>query len=250
MSTEQQLAAVVNAANNLTNTVTGKVGEIDQAIANSRQQYDSQLADLKNRLPRLAVTKNFTLMPNAAGTAIDGWGTHELVTSTKLRTISPVSQTMGRAVADVEFMLKVQADVREQYPNFDIRATEYWRGAINVWQMKWTQTDISPWLAFPYVSDQTLANGGAAVPLNSYLTLGAFVRVVEGSLSGAWSHGWEKGKWRWCSTVMSPSGQFGAYYHLHPVRTSSVGLVEIMLAGACTGVVTEPGDWGTMLAIS
>jgi hypothetical protein len=250
LSTEQQLAAVVSAANNLTNTVTGKVGEIDKALADARLQYDAQLLDLKSRLPRLAVTKNFTLLPNTAGTLIDSWGIHGQVTTTKLRSITPVSQAVGRPAADVEFMLKVQADVREQFPNFDIRATDYWRGAINVWQMKWTEADSSPWLAFPYATDQTLANGAAAVPLNSYLTLGAFVRVVDGSISGAWSTGSQKGKWRWCSAVVSPSGAFGAYFHLHPMRTSSTGLIEIMLAGACTGVVTDPGDWGTMLAIS
>lgn len=250
MSTEQQLAAVVTAANNLTNTVTGKIGEIDQAIVEARRQYDSQLTELKNRLPRLAVTKNFNLLPNAAGTLIDNWGIHGQVATTKLRTITPVSQAAGRPIADVDFMLKVQADVREQYPKFDIRASEYWRGAVNVWQMKWTEIDASPWLAFPYASDQTLANGAPAVPLNSSLTLGAFIRVIEGSITGAWSYGAEKGKWRWCSTVMSPSGLFGAYYHLHPMRTSSTGLIEVMLAGACTGVVTEPGDWGTMLALN
>lgn len=71
MSTEQQLAAVVSAANNLTNVITGKVGEIDKAIANARLAYDAQLAELKNRLPRLAVTKNFNLSPNADGTLIE-----------------------------------------------------------------------------------------------------------------------------------------------------------------------------------
>ncbi|MGN7738865.1 hypothetical protein ACTJKT_02565 [Pseudomonas sp. 22526] len=250
MSTEQQLAAVVSAANNLTNTVTGKVGEIDKALADARQQYDAQLQDLKIRLPRLAITKNFTLLPNTAGTLIDSWGIHGQVTTTKLRSITSASQAVGRPAADVEFMLKVQADVREQFPNFDIRATDYWRGAINVWQMQWTEIDASPWLAFPYANDQTSAAAVAAVPLNSYLTMGAFVRVVDGSISGAWSTGSQKGKWRWCSATVSPSGVFGSYYHLHPMRTSSTGLIEIMLAGACTGVVTDPGDWGTMLAIS
>lgn len=250
MSTEQQLAAVVSAANSLTNTVTGKVGEIDKALVDAQRAYDAQLLDLKNRLPRLGVTKNFTLFPSADGKLIDNWGIHGEVTCNKLRLITPVSQAMGRPQTDVDFLLQVQADVREQFPGFDIRASDYWRTFVNVWQMKWATADVSPWLAFPYTVDTALANGTGAVPLNSYITMGAFVRVVEGSISGAWSYGSEKGKWRWCSTVVAPSDQFGAYYHLHPMRTSSSGIVEVMLAGACTGVVTSPGDWGTMLALS
>lgn len=249
MSTEQQLAAVVSAANNLTNIITGKVGEIDKAIADARLAYDAQLAELKNRLPRLAGTKNFNLSPNADGTLIENWGIHAEVTPTKLRTITPVSQAAGRPQADVDFMLQVQADVREQYPSFEIRASDYWRTFVYLWQMKWSVSDVSPWLAFPYTVDMALANGSGAVPQNSYLTVGAFVRLLEGNVSGAWSNGVEKGKWRWCSSVISPTELFGSYYHLHPMRTSSTGVVEVMLAGACTGVVTNPGDWGTMLAL-
>lgn len=250
MSMEQQLAAVVSAANNLAGVVTGKVDEIDEAIANARLAYDSQLLDLKRKLPRLAVTKNFNLYPNADATLIDGWGIHGEVACTKLRSITTESQATGRPQADVDFMLKVQADIREQFPKFDIRASEYWRTVVNVWQMKWAASGVSPWLAFPYTVDTALSNGTRAVPLNSYITLGAFVRVLEGSVTGAWSVGAEKGKWRWCSTVVAPTELFGAYYHLHPMRTSSSGVIEVMLAGACTGVVTNPGDWGTMLALS
>ncbi|WP_369300850.1 hypothetical protein [Pseudomonas sp. N2-5-1-1] len=250
MSTEQQLASVVSAANSLTSVVTDKVGEIDKAIADARRAYDAQLLDLKSRLPRLAVTKNFNLYPSADGKLIDNWGVHSEVTSNKLRSITTASQATGRPQADVDFLLQVQADVREQFPRFDIRASEYWRTTVNVWQLKWAIADVSPWLAFPYTVDTALADRTGAVPLNSYITVGAFVRVVEGSITGAWSTGAEKGKWRWCSTVVAPSDLFGAYYHLHPVRTSASGIVEVMLAGACTGVVTSPGDWGTMLALS
>lgn len=250
MSTEQQLAAVVSAANNLTNLVAGKVGEIDSALAEARHAYDAQLLDLKSRLPRLAVTKNFSLYPSADGKLIDNWGIHSEVTCTKLRSITTFSQASGRPQADVDFMLQVQADVREQFPDFDIRASDYWRTAVNVWQMKWSTADTSPWLAYPYPIDTALANGTGAVPQNSYLTMGAFVRVVDGTVSGAWSTASEKGKWRWCSMVISPTGLFGTYYHLHPLRTSASGVIELMLAGACTGVVTSPGDWGTMLSLS
>lgn len=249
MSTEQQLAAVVSAANNLTTMVSGKVGEIDSALAEARKKYEEQLLSLNRRIPRMAITKNFHMASDATGKLIDGWYVHTQVTATKVRTITQASQSAGRPQEDVDFMRKVQADVSEKFPGFDIWSAEYWRNPIHVWQMKWSEDSVSPWLAFPCAIDMDRLSGTTPVPLNTYMTIGAFVRVVEGSVNGTWTTGNEKGKWRWCSMVVTPTGFFSHYMHIHPMRTSSSGLVEVMLAGACTGVVTHPVDWGTMLAL-
>ncbi|MFP3496197.1 hypothetical protein SB759_18380 [Pseudomonas sp. SIMBA_059] len=253
MSTEQQLAAVVSAANNLTNIVTSKVDDIDKAVEAARRKYEVQLVSLEQRLPRLALTRNFNMTADATGTLIDGWAIHQEVTATKLRTVTAAAQIAGRPQADVDFMLQVQADVREQYPDFDIISTGYWRTSINVWQMKWSDNQSSPqagpWLAFPYSVDSDRASGAMPVSLNSCMTFGAFVRVIEGSISGFWSTQSEKGKWRWCSEVVLPAQRFGHYAHPHPMRNSAGGVVEVMLVGVCTGVVAHPADWGTMLAL-
>lgn len=249
MSTEQQLAAVVSAANNLTSIVSGKVAEIDNALADAQKKYEAQLLDLNRHIPRMAVTKNFHMAPDTTGKLIDGWYVHSQVTAEKSRTITQLAQSAGRPQADVDFMRQVQADVREQFPGFDIWAAEYWRNPVNVWQMKWSEGSVSPWLAFPCAVDMERLSGTTPVPLNTHMTIGAFVRVVEGSVDGTWTTGNEKGKWRWCSVAITPTGFFSHYMHIHPIRTSNSGLVEVMLAGACTGVVTHPVDWGTMLAL-
>lgn len=249
MSTEQQLAAVVSAANNLTGVVTGKIGEIDKALEAAQRTYREQIASLNQSLPRLAITKNFTMVPDVNGNLSDGWGIHQQVTTTKLRAITNRSQVAGRPQEDVDFMRQVQADVREQFPDFNIQATEYWRNDIYVWQMKWSENSGSPWLAFPGSVDSSKTSGGGTMLLNSTLTMGAFIRVVEGEVSGAWSKGAEKGKWRWCSWVIPPTGGFGQYIVGHPMRTTASGVVEVMLVGACSGVVTHPADWSCMLAL-
>ncbi|QOQ73362.1 hypothetical protein IMF22_17790 [Pseudomonas poae] len=249
MSTEQQLAAVVSAANALTNVVTGKIGEIDNALAQARAKYEEQLSSLNSRLPRLAITKNFSMEPDTTGKLIDSWFMHTEVTTTKVRTITSAAVTYGRPDADVEFMRQIQADVREQYPDFDINAAGFWRNTVNVWQFKWTENNSVPWLAFPCSSDNGRQSGSTALPLNEHMTMGAFVRVIEGSVDHAWGVGAEKGKWRWCSSHITPDSYFGSYMNAHPVRNSAAGLVEVMLAGACTGVVTRPVDWGTLLGL-
>lgn len=249
MSTEQQLAAVVSAANNLTNTVAGKVGEIDKALADAQRKYEDQLLSLSRHIPRVAMTKNFHMAPDVTGNLIDGWYVHTQVTATKSRTITQAAQSAGRPQADVDFMRQVQADVREQFPDFDISSAEYWRNPIHVWQMKWSEDNVSPWLAFPCAVDMERLSGTTPVPLNTHMTIAAFVRVVEGSVDGTWTTGNKKGKWRWCSVPVPPTGFFSHYMHIHPMRTSGSGLIEVMLGGACTGVVTHPSDWGTMLAL-
>jgi sulfur carrier protein ThiS len=249
LSTEQQLAAVVSAANNLTGVVTGKIGEIDRALEVAQQTYREQLASLNQRLPRLAITKNFTMVPDANGNLVDGWDVHQQVTTTKLRSIVATSQSAGRPQADVDFMREVQADVREQFPDFEIHAADFWRNPIHVWQMKWSDNLGSPWLAFPHSIDAARPSGGGTLLLNSMLTMGAFVRVVEGEIRGTWATGAESGKWRWCSLAIQPAGVFGQYMIMHPERVSVGGTVEVMLAGACTGVVTNPADWSCMLAL-
>lgn len=249
MSTEQQLAAVVSAANALTTVVTGKIGDINQALAQAQARYDEQLLSLNSRLPRLAVTKNFHMVPDATGKLIDGWLVHSEVTATNVRTITQAAQSAGRLDADVDFMRQVQADVREQFPDFDIRAAGYWRNTVNVWQMKWSDSKSLPWLAFPTCIDTGRLSGTTPVPLNNCMTMGAFVRVNDGTIEGAWATGNQKGKWRWCSALLMPDNYFANYMHIHPMRSSTTGSVDVMLAGACTGVVTRPADWGTLLGL-
>ncbi|MGB3127634.1 MAG: hypothetical protein WBB95_27790 [Pseudomonas sp.] len=249
MSTEQQLAAVVSASNALANVVTGKIGEIDKALADAWAKYDEQLSSLNSRLPRLAITKNFSMEPDATGKLIDNWYVHTEVTATNVRTITSSAATYGRPDADVEFMRQIQTDVREQFPEFDINAAGFWRNPINVWQMKWSENSSLPWLAFPCAIDNGRQSGSTAVPLNAHMTMGAFVRVTEGAIDHAWATGAVKGKWRWCSTQVTPDSYFANYMNAHPVRSSASGVVEVMLAGACTGVVTRPADWGTLLGL-
>jgi hypothetical protein len=255
VSLETQIAALVTAANSLTASVSGKIGQIDQKVVDASTAYLVQLEDLKNRLPRLAVSKNMLLRDLDANGRPDDWGFHSEVTLTKLETVSSKSEAAGRSVATVNFLAQIEADVKEIYPDFDIRKSQYYRQGFNVWKMQWAANSLQPgngWLAYPYAVDY---NGNAdavvALPRNSYMTVAGFVRVVDGALlNGSWVTGARVGKWAWCSSILAPTRFFGTYEHLHPIRSSSSGLIEVALVGACTGVVTHPGAWFSMLALS
>ncbi|MEH6353807.1 hypothetical protein [Pseudomonas sp. 3JA] len=249
MSLETQIQALVTAANNLTSSVNGKVGEIDAKVVAAQAAYNAQLAALTSKLPRLGVTQNFAMSDPGNLGRPDNFGYHTEVSWAKVKTISQQSQATGRPAEDVALLAEIEADVREVYPDFSIRKAEYFRRDFSIWRGTWSVKGASPYFVYPRTADGILNNGVASVPMNSFITVGAFVRIVDGEITGTWATGSAKGKWRWCSYVYEPNNIFGHYTHLHPIRVSTSGVVEMALVGGCTGVVSHPGAWGAMLAL-
>ncbi|TWC12014.1 hypothetical protein FBY06_14018 [Pseudomonas sp. SJZ085] len=249
MSLETQIQALVTAANNLTGSVNGKMGQIDAKVDAAQAAYNAQLAALASKLPRLGITQNFAMSDAGNLGRPDNFGYHAEVTWAKVKTISQQSQATGRPAEDIAMLAEIEADVREIYPDFNIRKSDYFRRDFTIWRGSWSAKGASSYFIYPRTADGVLNNGVASVPLNSYITVGAFVRVVDGELSGTWATGATRGKWRWCSYVYDPINSFGSYTHLHPMRVSTSGVVEMALVGGCTGVVSHPGAWGAMMAL-
>lgn len=250
MSLETQIQALVTAANNLTGSVNGKMGQIDQKVDAAEASYLAQLEDLKNRLPRLLVTKNYRMLDADTNGLPDNWGMHAEVTATKVRTISHLSEAAGRPAEDIALLAQIEADVREVYPDFDIRKSSYYRAAFNVWQYQWAQNASSGYLSYPVATDQQVTGDPGHLPLNSYITVAGFVKVIEGGATGMWANGAVLGKWRWCSLVINPTKLFGGYSALHPMRVGNTGLVQVALCGASTGVISHPASWGAVLGLA
>lgn len=253
MSLETQIAALVTAANNLTAAVNGKMGQIDQKVLSAQNTFNANMEELKGRLPRLSVTRNRRMMDNDANGFPDNFGFHAEVSMSKIRTIDARSQATGRTAEDVAFLQQIEADVKEVYPDFDIRAAQHHRAPFTIWQMQWAaNASGGGYLAYPEAIDKSTDPNTqlGAVPVNSFITLGAFVKLVDGTFEDTrWVKGAALGKWRWCSSVISPSKSFGNYEYLHPIRRSNSGTIQVALIGACTGVVTHPADWHAMMAL-
>lgn len=251
MSLETQIASLVNAANTLTNSVNGKMGEIDEKVSDARSVFDQQVAKLKSQLPRLSVTKNFTLADVGNVGRPDSFGYHAELTWSKVKTISNLSEAGGRPAADIDLLAEIERDVREIYPDFNISKSDYFRLPFTIWQTSWAAlaNPAGAYLAFPTASDSSQTAGVASVPLNSFLTVAGFVKVVDGDVGNSWANGAVKGKWRWCSAVVEPLARFGGYTHLHPMRYSTTGVIQFALVGACTGVVENPAHWGAMMGL-
>lgn len=251
MSLETQIASLVTAANNLTSAVDGKMGQIDQEIVGAKAAFEGQLNDLKRRLPRLLITKNFPMLDNDGNGIPDGFGINAEVMSSLVMVINNVSASSGRTQAEVNKLAEIEADVRELYPDFDIRKYDHYRDPIAVWKFQWSSKtpESGEWLIYPITANNS--SDVPAIPANSYYTMGAFVRVLEGGVQDAiWTSGWAAGKWRWCSAVLAPGNHFNAYNILHPFRTTVSGTVEVCCLGVVTGIVDHPGAWGNMLEIN
>ncbi|MCV0170184.1 hypothetical protein [Pseudomonas aeruginosa] len=251
MSLETQIASLVSASNNLTGAVNGKMGQIDAKVAQAEARFDQNMELMKNRLPRLAVTQNFVMEKHPTGNYPDKFGFHQELTWTHVSKISANSEATGRDPADVALLAQIEADVREQYPGFNIRKSDYYRSAVNVWQFSWSKRDVvnSVYAAYPSAADGVQTYGVSSVPMNSFLTVAAFVKVVDGEVTGSWATGCVKGKWRWCSYVINPNDYFANYLNLHPSRVSNSGVVQCMLVGATTGVISNPLHWGAMMSL-
>lgn len=248
MSLETQIASLVTAANNLTTAVNGKMGQIDRKVLDAKAAYDAQLANVKAILPRMAVTRNFRMRNTINPALIDHWGIHAEVTATHLMNIASTSEATGRPASNILKLAEIEADVKEQFPDFSISKSGHYRNDFNIWRLQWAANASGiNYLGFPHAADGDQA---ASVPRNSYLTIGGFVKIVEGSVvSQRWARGAQLGKWRWCNDIQSPTRDFGAYNHIHPNRTSPAGIVEVALIGAVTGVVEHPGEWFAMFQL-
>lgn len=228
MST-QEVGQLIDSVNELTETVAGKMGEIDQNLADSTAKVDQELAKVQTKLPRIIITRNQVLALDADTNLPIGMSVNGNVTVTEYMKIS------SHAVKPSEQLALLQEMETDMGAN--LKKTSYYRQGFNVLKMSWVNN--APWLAFPHAADDPNLN---SIPVNTFLTLGAFVKVLSGNIGGSWATGAQLGKWVFCNTKLSPRG-FGSYENLHPIPGSATGEVLVAFPAAITGHIDDAGQW-------
>ncbi|MBW3517481.1 hypothetical protein KO537_22595 [Shewanella sp. NKUCC01_JLK] len=229
MSLEQQVTALVASANALTGAVNGKIAQIDQKTQENTAKVDSELSKIQTKLPRIVITKNQVLSINPDTGLPAGMSIHERVTTTLYMTIN------NWDVKSAENMQLLQQ--MEQDMGVDLRKTAHYRREFNIFKMKWD--NHIGWVAFPLAADDFNAT---SIPVNTFITLGAFVKVLSGGVKFAWAEGSQIGKWVFCNSKLVPSG-FGSYLNLHPITTTESGELLVALPAAITGHIDDGGQW-------
>ncbi|HEB4994547.1 TPA: hypothetical protein R0E73_003830 [Aeromonas hydrophila subsp. hydrophila] len=232
MSLEAQIAALVQASNNLTGAVNNKIGEIDAHLEKSTAEINKQLEQTKFMLPRTAITKNQLLSIPSGQSLPASFSIHSAVTCTLYKTIP-----MGPGSRDPSVIALLQEIERDTGAN--MRVSEFYRNDFNIIKLSWNSNGGRDFLAFPHSVDSATT---PSIPVNSYLTIGALVKVLSGSVEESWCAGAKLGKWAFCKAKYDPWG-FGAYVHLHPYRTSQSGEVLIALPAAITGHIETLENW-------
>lgn len=233
MSLESQIAALVQASNNLTDAVNGKIGEIDNHLNQSSQEINRQLEQTKYMLPRIVITKNQSLSVPSGQSLPTGLSIHWEVACSVYKTIP--SDIAKRSAEHIALLQEIERDT-----SANLRVNDFYRKDFNIVKLSWTSmVGNSAWLAFPNSVDSDTI---PSVPLNTFLTVGALVKVLSGSISGAWGTGARLGKWTFCNEKLSPSG-FGTYTHLHPMRNSQSGEILVAFPAAITGHIEKLENW-------
>lgn len=234
MSLEAQIAALVQASNNLTAAVDGKIGEIDNHLNQSAQEINRQLEQTKYMLPRIVITKNQSLAVPSGQSLPTGLSIHTEVACSVHQAIP--GGPAQRTAAHIALLQEIERDT-----SANLRINEYYRKDFNIVKLSWTAiaNPASGWLAFPNSVDSDTI---PSVPLNTFLTVGALVKVLSGSISGAWGTGARLGKWTFCNEKLSPNG-FGTYTHLHPMRNSQSGEILVAFPAAITGHIEKLENW-------
>ncbi|EMC2457134.1 hypothetical protein VB891_002259 [Vibrio cholerae] len=229
MSLTQDIANMVQAANNLTAEVAGKMSEIDQKTAENSAKVDAELAKIQTKLPRIIITRNQVLDLDSGTNMPLGMSVNAGVTVTEYMNITGNSVKPAEQIA---LLQEMEADM-----GCSLRKTAYYRRGFRILKMSWSGSPS--WLAFPQAADDPQLT---SIPVNTFITLGAFVKVLSGSLAEAWAAGSKTGKWVFCNSKLSPAG-FGSYLNLHPIPTTPTGEVLVALPAAITGHIDDAGQW-------
>ena len=229
MSLEQQVTALVEASNNLTSAVNGKIQEIDQKTAENTAKVDSELAKIQTKLPRIIITRNQTLEFESGFPK--NFAINSNVTVTEHMFIDQNNVKSPEAVA---LLQEVMGDT-----GCDLKPNAHYRKGFRVIKISWSNSPS--WLAYPHAADDPNA---LSIPRNTFLTLGSFTKLLSGSLSSAqaWATGATLGKWVFCNRKLSPAG-FGSYEYLHPIPSSASGEMLVMLPAAITGHIDDGSQW-------
>jgi hypothetical protein len=212
-----------------------KLGEVDAALAAKIAQANIDVANatapINDKIPRIQLTKNQELVVSS-GTVPDGMMVNSGVT---VEHVLSIAKSSDRDAAQVNQLNEVSNDIKEIFPDFDIRVGLNHSKGWSIVRLSWdfgVGFSGREYLAFM----ESFIN---AVPKCAEMASAAIVKLESGAIDGQWTNGCELGKWRFCSESLKSEG-FGWYWFTHPFVTTSAGSVLVALPVVTTGVLDHP----------
>lgn len=226
MAVEQDLAAVVEAANALTATVDNKIQDIDQKVNEKTGELDQYLLNARMEYPFFRLTKNqFGTVTNGI---LDHYATNGLfsITFSDYRTLYTGTVWEER-----------DAEERDILTAMGLAGQQYFSPDIKVTRMRWSGCDAHLGGPYRHTFNQH-------VPFANVMTCASYAKLLSGGLEGLGFAGITK-EWGLCGTHIG--GGAGSYTHNHPYATTPSGEVLFIWYASVSGLVpldrTNP-RWG------
>jgi len=215
MTIEQNIAELVQASNNLTGVVDGKVQEIDSNILELKTKADNFIDSARGEISHVLLSRNQIMEPTVNGAAIKGFSTIGLASFEVIKeaTIhatesSDIDHTGHGYAADF------RKNVHGGYVN----------GSFYLLRLKWTRGTTS----HPARIDNNWNNGYQ----QGALTSGCYLKILSGDISGG----------------MQPIHEFGNDWHFYGMRQGVNSLNEAFRGEhSKLSLSSLPGGSGEML---
>jgi hypothetical protein len=226
-----------------------KLGEVDAAltakIAQANVDIANATAPINDKIPRIQLTKNQELFITS-GTVPDDMYLSAGVTSTLISTINRVA--VNRVEPEVSLLSGIEADIKEQFSDFEITEATLYLAGFNVIRLAWDFGEPVINKVIAYMSSKYIT-GVNGIPKSCELSSCAFLKLESGDINGFWSEGVELGKWRFTGKVLTVEN-FGGYSPHHPLTNSQSGSLLLALPVTVSGVIDHPDKLFKNLEIS
>jgi hypothetical protein len=233
MSIEQQIGTLVEASNDLTKVVNGKVGEIDKRVEQAESEYGSFIAEARGEMSHILVSRNQIMEPT---------------NSSSIKGFTTIGLSSFEVIKEATIYAKPSNDTDHTGNGCaaDFRNNVF-SGYVNkpfyILRLKWTRST----LAHPARLDNNYSQGYQ----QGAVTTGCYLRILSGDVEGSMKPLIEYGDgWKFYGMRRRVSNINDAFYGSHTKlglssQPGTSGEALICLFGSVSGYVPyENNIWG------
>lgn len=215
MST-QDTAALIESVNNMTATVAGKIGEIDQRVNQAESEFDTFMLSAREENAIYRQSRN--QFGNLTGTALDYFARNGGFT---------IDVTLHRTINTGVSWADRDPEEQEILTAMGRAGAKHFQPAIRVMKMVWSGFDSA-------VHSRYTIYPSPIGSISTYVTTASYAKLMSGDIRDMWLQG-VNDQWGLCGKHFAPAP--GAYLHAHPAPYSASGEVLFIWPGITSGHV-------------
>ncbi|MBJ7536634.1 hypothetical protein [Marinomonas transparens] len=207
---------LIKSVTDMTATVAGKIGEIDQRVDTAEEEFDQFITQSRLESPIFRQSKNQNC--SLTGSSMDFFTKNSQYT---------LNVSLYRTIVTGTLWVDRDPEEKEIMTAMGMSGQRYFSPSIRVMKMVWSGYQVenhSSYSMFP----TPIANG------SGYVTVASYAKLVSGSIDGWWLTDVDS-SWGLCGVHLP--GTTGRYIHAHPYVDSASGEVLFIWPGVVSGHV-------------